>query len=457
VVQETRVERFFEMRKWRTSVRIEVLGGVATFLTMCYILFVNPTILAGQEDSAGNALAFNQVLTVTALGAGVMTILMGVVAKKPFALAPGMGLNVFVAFSLVLGPTQLSWPEAMGVIVAEGLVITLFVLVKNLREKVLNAIPADLKRAIGIGIGLFITLIGLVNAGVVVKGNGTIVSLAPHFRGWPLIIFAIGLLATAAFVKRGMRGALLYGILFTTVLSTVVNAFNHNHVFKDGSARIPQSWVWPDFGLVGAFSFHFWSVLGAATAIAVVASVMLSDFFDTAGTGYGISAKAGMLDENDKMPGAKKFLLVDSLAAAFGGAISSSSITTYVESASGVAAGARTGLASVVTGVLFLAALILAPVAGMVPAVATAPVLVIVGYYMFQLVSDIHWNDPLIGIPALLTIIVMPATYSITNGVGVGFVSYTVLAVLTGNAKRVHPLMYIVTAIFGWYFWHGVV
>jgi AGZA family xanthine/uracil permease-like MFS transporter len=423
---------------------------------MCYILFVNSSILSGVKDSAGHSLAFNQVLTVTALVAGLACLAMGLYAKKPFALAAGLGINAFVAFSLVGGSAHLSWPNAMGVIVVEGLLITMLVLT-GLREVVLNAIPHDLKVAIGVGIGFFLTIIGLVNAGVVVKGSGTVVTMAPHFRGWPLVIFAIGLMVTASFVARKKRGALLYGIVFTTVLATVVNAFNHNHTFTDGSARLPSSWIWPDFGLVGAFSFDFWSVLGTSSAIAVVLSVMLSDFFDTAGTVWGISAKAGMLNAAGKLPGMKRVLLVDSLAAAAGGAASASSNTTFIESAAGVEEGGRTGLTSVVVGVLFLASLVLAPVAGMVPAVATAPVLVIVGWYMIQLAADIDWRNPVIGIPAFLAASMMAFTYSITNGVGAMAVSYVALAVLTGQATRVKPLMYLVAIVFGWYFWHGIV
>lgn len=454
--QEGALSRRFGVRAAGSSVSVELRAGAATFLTMCYILFVNSSILSGVQDGAGHTLAFNQVLTVTALVAGVMTLFMGLYANKPFALAAGLGINAFVAFSLVGGAAHLSWPDAMGVIVVEGLLITVLVLT-GLREMVLNAIPHHLKVSIGVGIGFFLTIIGFVNAGVVQKGSGTVVTMAPHYRGWPLLIFAMGLLVTGAFVARKLKGALLYGIVFTTVLATVVNAFNHNHVFTDGSARLPGSWIWPDFGLVGAFSFHFWSVLGTSAAIAVVVSVMLSDFFDTAGTVMGLGAKAKMLDASGRLPGMKRVLLVDSLAAAAGGAASASSNTTFIESAAGVEEGGRTGLVAVVVGLLFLASLVLAPIAGMVPAVATAPVLVIVGWYMIQLAADIDWRDPVIGIPAFLAASLMAFTYSITNGVGAMCVSYVALSVLTGNAKRVHPVMYLVAAVFCWYFWHGIV
>jgi AGZA family xanthine/uracil permease-like MFS transporter len=454
--KHARLDRWFKVQEAGSSVPVEIRAGAATFLTMCYILFVNSGILSGVKDSAGHVLAFNQVLTVTALVAGVMTLLMGVVANKPFALAAGLGINAFVAFSLVGGSAHLTWPDAMGVIVVEGLLITVLVLT-GLREAVLDAIPHDLKVSIGVGIGFFLTIIGLVNAGVVVKGSGTLVTMAPHYRGWPLVIFAAGLFVTGSLVARKMKGALLYGIVFTTALATIVNAFNHNHTFTDGSARIPSSWPGPDFGLVGAFSFHFWGVLGTSAAIAVVMSVMLSDFFDTAGTVMGLSAKARMLDTAGKLPGMKRVLLIDSLAAAAGGAASSSSNTTFIESAAGIEEGGRTGLTAVVVGLLFLASLVLAPLAGMVPAVATAPVLVIVGWYMIQLTADINWRDPIIGIPAFLAASMMAFTYSITNGVGAMCVAYVFLSVLTGQARRVKPLMYVVAAVFCWYFWHGIV
>ncbi len=450
------LDRYFHISERGSTVRIEIVAGLATFLTMSYILFVNPTIIAGLKDHTGAALQFGQVLTVTALVAGCMTLLMGLYANYPFALAAGLGLNAFVAFTLVVA-SKLTWPQAMGVIVVEGLVITVLVLT-GFREAVLNAIPMDLKRSIGIGIGLFIALIGLVNAGVVIPGPpGVPVTIVHNFQSWPLLIFAIGFMVTAALVARRMRGALLLGIIFTTALATIVNEAKHLKVITDGSAAIPHSWPGPSFHLLGRFSFDFWSALGTGTAIAVVLSVMLSDFFDTMGTVIGIAGEAGLLDQEGKLPGIQKVLIVDSLAAAAGGAASASSNTTYIESAAGVSEGGRTGLTSVVVGVLFLASLLISPLAGMVPKVATAPVLVIVGYFMMTLVKDISWNDPSIGIPALLTIVVMPFTYSITNGVGAGFTSYVVIQMLRGKWKDVHPLMYVVAAVFGWYFFHGVV
>ncbi len=450
------LDRYFHITERGSTVRTEIIAGFATFLTMSYILFVNPSIIGGVKDHSGVALAFGQVLTVTALVAGAMTLVMGLYANYPFALAAGLGLNAFVAFTLVVA-SQLTWPQAMGVVVVEGLVITVLVLT-GFREAVLNAIPMDLKRAIGIGIGLFIALIGFVNAGVVIAGPpGVPVTIVHNFQSWPLLIFAIGFVVTAALVARKMRGALLLGIIFTTAFATIVNEAKHLKVITDGSAAIPHQWSGPDFHLLGHFSFDFWSALGAGTAIAIVLSVMLSDFFDTMGTVIGIAGEAGLLDKDGKLPGIQKVLIVDSLAAAAGGAASASSNTTYIESAAGVSEGGRSGLTSVVVGVLFLACLFISPLAGMVPKIATAPVLIIVGYFMMTMVKDITWNDPSMGIPALLTIVVMPYTYSITNGVGAGFVSYVVIKMLQGKAREVHWLMYLVAAVFGWYFFHGVV
>ena len=479
------LDRYFRITERGSTVRTEIVAGLATFLTMAYILFVNPQILGfvGIEGLSKIGLPFDQVLTATALVAGVMTLAMGIYGRYPFALASGLGLNAFVAFSLVAG-SGLTFPQAMGVIVVEGLVITALVLT-GFREAVLNAIPMDLKRAIGIGIGLFIAFIGLVDAGVVIhpESGAPIVRINPDLTTLRMLVFAIGLAITAALVARRMRGALLLGIVSTTVIATIIN-----YVWGDekiwaavgpGVARFPDKVVdTPDFGLVGNFSFDFFSALGFWTAVAVVISVMLSDFFDTMGTVVGIAGEARLLDQRGRLPGINRVLLVDSLAAVAGGAASASSNTTFIESAAGVSEGGRTGLTSVVVGVLFLLCLFIAPIAGMIPPEATAPVLVIIGYFMMTIVREINWQDPGIGIPALLTMVVMPFTFSITNGVGAGFLSYTVIQLLRGggwndvaffgrNITRwsafrgrewsLHPLMILVSVVFAWYFIHGVV
>jgi AGZA family xanthine/uracil permease-like MFS transporter len=453
------LEGYFHLRERGTDVRTEVIAGLATWLTMAYILVVNPQILSSVPDANGVSLPFEQLVTVTALAAGVLTLAMGLFTNYPFAMAAGLGLNAFVAFTLVAA-AGLSWEQAMGVIVIEGLVIAALVLT-GLREAVLNAIPMDLKRAIGIGIGLFIAFIGLVNAGVVIHPEaGTIVTLNPDLTTLNILTFVIGFAITATLVAMRMKGALLIGIIATTIVASIINAIADAAIFPPGVATWPDSIAdTPDFSLIGNISLDLFSgeTIAVATALALIISVMLSDFFDTMGTVIGVGGEAKLLTADGKLPGIQRVLLVDSLGAAFGGFTSSSSNTTYIESAAGVSEGGRTGLTAVVVGVLFLLAMFFAPLPGIVPAEATAPVLVIVGYFMMTIVREIDWREAGIGIPVLLTMIVMPFTFSITNGVGAGFVAYTVIQVLRGRWNQVHWLMYVVSAIFVWYFVEGLV
>jgi AGZA family xanthine/uracil permease-like MFS transporter len=457
------LDRFFKISERGSSVRIELIAGVATYLTMAYILFLNPQILSfqGVPGLEEIGLPFPAVLAVTALVGGVMTIAMGLFANYPFALASGLGLNAFVAFTLVAG-FGLTFPQAMGVIVIEGLVIAVLV-ITGFREAVLNAIPMDLKRAIGIGIGLFIAFIGLINAGIVVhpEGGTPIVSLNTDLTTLRMLVFVVGLVLTFSLVARKVRGALLISILVATAFAILVNGVWGDNAIWDsvgpGIAQFPTDWVQsPDFSLLGEFNFGVFDVVPFATAIALIMSVMLSDFFDTMGTVVGIGGEAGLLDKSGRLPGINRVLLVDSLAAAAGGAASASSNTTFIESAAGVSEGGRTGLTAVVVGVLFLLSLFLAPIAGMIPPEATAPVLVVIGYFMMTLVRDIEWQDPGIGIPALLTVTLMPFTFSITNGVGAGFIAYTVIALARGRVREIHWLMYVVSAVFVWYFARGL-
>jgi adenine/guanine/hypoxanthine permease len=456
------LDRYFRITERGSSVRIEVIAGVTTWLTMAYILFLNPAILGFQSvpELQPLGLPFTAVLTSTALVAGVATIAMGLWANYPFAIASGLGLNAFVAFTLVAGQ-GLSFPEAMGVIVVEGLLITVLVLT-GFRNAVLNAIPMDLKRAIAIGIGLFLTIIGLVNAGIVVPGPGNPpLGLTTDFTNFRILTFAIGLALASILVVRKVRGGLLIAIVATTVIGAIVNGiWGDNRIWEavgPGIAQVPDDFVGsPDFSIVGDFSFGFFATLGFLTAIVPVFAVMLSDFFDTMGTAVALGDEAGLLDRDGKLPNMNRVLLVDSLAAAAGGAASASSNTTFIESAAGIGEGGRTGLASVVTGVLFLLCLFLSPLAGVIPPEATAPILIVVGYFMMRGIGEIEWRDPAIGIPALLTIGLMPFTYSITNGVGAGFVAFTAIRVMQGRFRDVHPLMYIVTAGFLFYFLRGV-
>lgn len=424
------IATYFRFAERRTDLGTEIRAGLTTFMVMAYIIFVNPSILsnAGIDPAAAAA--------ATALVAGIMTIAMGVFANYPIALAAGLGLNAIVAFTLVLG-LGLTPAGAMGVIVIEGIVITVLVLV-GFREAIMNAVPLALKRAIGVGIGLFILTIGFVNGGIVVQGDGTPITIAfPNSPG--AFVFLVGLLLTIALYVLKVRAALIISILATTLIA-----------FLAGVTSIPANLVLtPSFSTLGAFDVtEVFAKVGLITAVLTIFAIMLSDFFDTMGTVTGIAAEAGLAREDGSVPGVGRVLLVDSVAAVAGGAAGISSNTSYIESAAGVAEGGRTGFASVVTGVLFLLAIVLAPVAGMIPPQATAPALVLVGYLMFTLVRDIPVTDTDEGIPALLTMLLMPLTYDITVGIGAGFISWVLIKVVRRRWDVVHPLMWVVTAAF---------
>jgi len=455
------IASYFQLKKRGTTVGTEVRAGITTFLVMAYIIFVNANYISGEalggamkEAGAPSAAA---IAAVTALGAGLLTILMGVVSNYPFALAAGMGLNAVVAYTLV-STLKLSWSEAMAVIVWEGIFITILMLT-GLRKALLEAIPLNLKRAIAVGIGLFLLLIGLFEANVIVKSFADTVPLGlfsgKGFAGLEiakadlptLAIFGAGLLTALALIRR--PGGILISIGVGTAVALAL-----------GVTSIPSSFVSPldasNFvGIGQAFGsmFSVWSSGAGFLAIALaVFSIMLSDFFDTAGTMVGLGARAGLLNSKGELPGANRVLLVDSIAAMAGGALGVSSNTTYIESAAGIKEGGRTGLTSVVTGLLFLAAVLLSPIAGIVPAAATAPALVIIGYLMFEAIRDVQWKDAVDGFPVLATLIVMPLSYSITDGIGVGFITYAILKVTSGKARDVKPLFWVSIAAFLVYF-----
>ncbi|HYN36197.1 MAG TPA: NCS2 family permease [Actinomycetota bacterium] len=450
------LDGYFGITERGSSVRTEVVAGVTTFMTMAYILFLNPLILSGP-DREGTTLSPTALLTVTALAAGIMTIAMGAYAKYPFAIAAGLGLNAVVANQLVVA-NNLSWPEAMGVIVVEGVIILVLVLTK-FRQAVMDAVPLGLKHAIPVGIGLFITVIGFVDAGFVTTTTlptpplqlGTLNEL----QGWPVFVFVIGLLLTIFLYTRRVKGALLIGILSTTALAVIVN-----EAFLDGEGfgaaanfgkfvDIPSG---DDFGLIGDFSLGFFAEMGVIAAVLAIFSIMLSDFFDTMGTAIGLGREANALDSEGRLPGVDKVLVVDSAAAAVGGAFSASSNTTYIESASGIAEGGRTGLTAVVTGVLFLLSIFFGPLAGIIPIQAAAPALVLVGFLMMTVVREIPWDDVEVAIPAFLTIVLMPFTYSITNGIGAGFVAYVFIKLTRGKSSEVKPMMWVAATAFVIYF-----
>jgi AGZA family xanthine/uracil permease-like MFS transporter len=448
------LEAQFRLRERGTTVGTEVLAGLTTFMVMAYIIFVNPAILsfAGVPDLQGQGAPFAPTLAATCLVAAVMTAAMGLVSNYPLAVASGMGLNAVVAFQLI-ATLKLPWPAAMGVIFLEGVAITALVLV-GVREAVLNAIPLALKRAISVGIGLFLLFIGLVNGGIVRPGTGIPVTLGT-LRSPRVAVAVVGLLLTVLLLALRVRAALLLGILGTTVLALVVNAAGGGQVWTaPGVAVLPARVVaWPDFSTLGAgLNVEVFARLGVLAAALAIFSIMLSDFFDTVGTVVGIGAEAGWLDPQGRLPRMNRVLLVDSLAAAVGGAAGASSATTYIESAAGIAAGGRTGLTSVVVALCFALALFVAPLAGIVPPEATAPALIVVGYLMCTVVRDIPFGDLEEGLPALLTLTLMPFSYSITNGIGAGFVSFVFVKLVRGRARDVHPLMYVVALAFVLYF-----
>jgi AGZA family xanthine/uracil permease-like MFS transporter len=452
------LERWFRIAERGSTPLREVRGGLATFFTMAYILVLNPIILGSATDKFHHHLAPDQLLTATALVAAVMTAIMGVGGNLPLAIAAGLGLNAVVAFQLA---PRMSWPDAMGLVVLEGLLICVLV-ATGLRQAIMAAIPAPIKHAIGVGIGMFIAFIGLVDAGFATRipdaadtttpvqlGTGTL-------TGWPVLVFCVGVLLTVALVARRVKGAILISIVAMTVVAIVVNAVADVPAASWGLTvpKMPHKVVaTPDFGLLGHFSlFGGFREAGVVTAVLFVFTLVLSDFFDAMGTIVGISSEAGLLDDKGRVPNIGRVLFIDGVAAVAGGAASCSSNTAYVESAAGVGEGARTGLASVVTGVLFAVALFLSPLAGVVPSQAAAPALVAVGFLLIAQVRLIDWTSYDTAIPAFLTIAVMPFTYSITNGIGAGFLSFVAIKLVLGKWRQIHPLVAVVSLFFLAYF-----
>jgi adenine/guanine/hypoxanthine permease len=448
------IESLFGINKNGSTLAKEFLAGLTTFIVMAYIIFVNPTILsfAGITNLQGLGPGFAPTMAVTCLVAGVMTIAMGLFTNYPLAIASGMGLNAVVAFQLIVG-LKLPWPEAMGIIFVEGIVIAILVLT-GFREAVMHAIPMSLKRAISVGIGLFILFIGLVNGGFVKAGTGIPVTLG-DFTNIQALVAIIGLFLMIALMTMRVQGALLIGIIITTIVAIIFNAISGYTAFTTpGVAVLPkQIAAIPDFSTFGqGFNFGAFTRIGFLSAALMVFSVMLADFFDTIGTVIGIGGKAGWLDKDGRLPRVRSVLLIDSLAAAFGGFASASSATTYIESAAGVSQGGKTGLASVITGILFLLAIFFSPLVAVAPAQATAPALIVVGFLMCGIVREINFEDLEEGFPALLTMTLMPFSYSITNGIGAGFISYTFIKVIRGKGGHVHWMMYLATIAFVIYF-----
>jgi AGZA family xanthine/uracil permease-like MFS transporter len=466
------LDSFFKISERGSTVAKEVRGGFVTFFTMAYIVALNPLIIGLAKDGDGKFLGGSGdhpnlalVAAMTALMAGILTILMGTVANFPLALATGLGLNTFVAVGIA---SKMTWADAMGLVIIEGIIIVILV-VTGVRAAMFRAVPAQLKIAIAVGIGLFITLIGLVDSGFVRRtGAGPVpVQLGDNgsLVGWPIVVFAFGLFLMIALVVRKVKGALLIGIVTTTVLAVIVEkAFKIGPNF-DGKNVNPKGWglnvpavpskvfAKPDFSLFGHIDLTgAFNRVTVVSAILLIFSLLLSDFFDNVGTVTAIATEGGLIDSQGNIPNIDRILLIDGIAAIGGGVGNISSNTSYIESASGVGEGARTGLASVVTGILFLLTTFLAPLVAVIPYEAATPALIIVGFLMMSQIKNIDWQDYGIAIPAFLTIILMPFTYSISVGIGAGFVSHVLVRVVQGRAKEVHALLYVASGLFLIYF-----
>lgn len=454
------VDRFFKISERGSSVAREIRGGFATFFAMAYIIVLNPIILGSAKDINEHYLSHGQLVTATVLTAAFSTLLMGVIGNVPIALAAGLGVNTVVALQLA---PRMTWPDAMGMVVLAGIVVMLLV-ATGLRERVMNAVPGSLRKGIAIGIGFFILLIGLVDSGFVSRMPDRAETTVPlqlgadgHLNGWPVLIFVLGALLTLALIVRKVPGAILISIVAMTVVALIVNAV----------ADLPgEAWgltvpEWPgnpvsspDFGLLGEFSlFGGFHKVGVLTGVLFVFTVLLSCFFDAMGTILGVGDEAKLTDKSGNFPGINKVLFVDGVAVAAGGASSSSASTCFVESTAGVGEGARTGLASIVTGLLFTVALFLTPLATMVPSQAATPALLAVGFLIIAgSVRDIDWSDYTLAIPAFLAMVMMPFTYSITNGIGIGFIAFSVLRLAAGRGREVPVAMYVVSAVFVFYY-----
>lgn len=446
-----RLDRFFEIAARGSSLGAEVRGGVVTFIAMAYIIVLNPIILSGPKDVAGNQLQFAQVSAVTALTAGVMTILFGVIARLPFAFAAGLGINSFLATSVV---GTLTWPEAMGLVVINGLIIVALA-VSGLRRMVFDAVPMQLKIAITAGIGLFILFIGLVDAGFIsstgfssppvglgTKGQGYITSV-------PTLVFVFTLLLTAILVSRRVRGGILIGLFGGTVIAVVIEAIWQlgSAVDRPGGWGLSVPWLsgspfaLPDLSLVGAFSFASFERIGALAAVVLVFTLVFANFFDALGTLTGLSRQAGLADAQGTFPRLRSALIVEGVGAVAGGTTSSSSNTVFIESGAGIEEGARTGLANVVTGALFLAAMFISPLASIVPTEVAAAALVVVGAMMVSHLRHIDISEFSVALPVVLTVAVMPLSYSIANGIRAGFISWVVVRSAAGKWREISPLL----------------
>ncbi|MFE9810300.1 NCS2 family permease [Streptomyces sp. NPDC005227] len=457
------LDRYFHISQRGSSIAREVRGGVTTFMAMAYILLLNPLILSGK-DVAGDVLGQKALITATAFAAAFTTLLMGFVGKVPLALAAG--LSVSGVLSSQVAP-QMTWPQAMGMCVMYGVVIMLLV-VTGLREMIMNAIPLALKHAITMGIGLFISLIGLVKAGFVHQGKATPVTLGAtgELAGWPVLLFAATLLLIFMLQARGIPGAILIGIISGTVVSVALNAAGviDPKQWASGAPELHGSAVsMPDFSIFGHVEFGGWGGVGAMTVGMIVFTLVLAGFFDAMATIIGVGTEAKLADAQGRMPGLSKALFIDGAGGAVGGVAGASGQTVFVESATGVGEGARTGLSSVVTGLFFAACLFFTPLTSIVPGEVAAAALVVIGAMMMMNARHVDWADRATAIPVFLTVVIMPFTYSITAGVAAGVISYVAIKIAQGKAREIGAFMWGLTVIFFVYFalnpiesWMGV-
>ncbi|MFM9591180.1 NCS2 family permease [Streptomyces scabiei] len=444
----SRLDRYFHITHRGSTVAREIRGGVTTFMAMAYILLLNPLILSGR-DVAGTTLGQQALITATALAAAVTTLLMGFVGRVPLALAAGLSVSGVIASQVV---PRMTWPQAMGMCVIYGVIIMLLV-VTGLRELIMNAIPLALKHAITMGIGLFVALIGFYKAGFVHQGEATPVSLGPagELAGWPVLLFAVTLLAIFMLQARGVPGAILFGIVGGTVLAVVLNALDVIDP-KQWAGGVPKlhggAISMPDFSLFGHVEFGGWGDVGAMTVGMIVFTLVLAGFFDAMATIIGVGTEAGLADDRGRMPGLSRALFIDGAGGAIGGVVGGSGQTVFVESATGVGEGARTGLSSVVTGLFFAACLFLTPLTAIVPGEVAAAALVVIGAMMMTNARHIDWSDRATAVPVFLTVVIMPFTYSITAGVAAGVVSYAAVKLAQGRAREVGAFLWGLTAVF---------
>ncbi|MBN9178599.1 MAG: NCS2 family permease [Microbacterium sp.] len=449
---EGALDRFFEISKRGSTVGTELRGGLVTFVTMAYIVILNPLILS-TPDVEGTVLGGSAVAAATALTAGVMTVLFGLVTRLPFAFAAGLGINAFLAFSIV---GSISWPEAMALVVINGVIIVLLA-ATGLRKMIFDAVPVQLKLAITVGIGLFIAFIGFVNAGfVTATGNASPpvdLGVGGSVASLPTLLFVLTLLIGGVLISLRVKGAILIALVGGTVLAAIANAiwpFGLDFGFAGGIVALP------DFSLIGAVDFGFdLQRVSVVALIMFLFTLLFSNFFDAMGTMTGLAREAGLADEKGDFPRIRSALIVEGVGAIVGGGTSSSSATVFVESGSGIGEGARTGLASVVTGGLFLLAMFFTPLTSLVPGAVAAAALVLVGAMMLSQIKNIDFTDFRVLLPVFLTATVMPMTYSIANGIGAGFVSWIVLHAFSGKAKEIHPLLWIVGVGFVLFFARG--